>query len=342
VQYQYWLDMGCPQNDLRGRRLRRDCWRGSPGLCYAQPYTAQGLSQLLAYTTIFIICILQGWFFTETAIIAVGSNVTDTTNHSVATTLLSRNQFSNVTLILPGGQRQVLPDGVYEFPGDTAITFGVDDAVIALQPSTGSTFHLISGLRTGNWSIIGPDKGSVTARAITLYIDHGVKPQVCVCLQRDGSRLSSSLRLQVSDYSYTIYPAAVEAGLAPVITNTPSVQVATILMDPTNGIPAPYSMAIFWPHAVYPLTTTTSDGAGYSLTLTTTGPGLLIFRESGSATTISFSNPDQPGFSVNVTVSRVLSGPGCSTGQDPTTTVFSFHLPSDKNYVGQTVSISCT
>ena len=127
----------------------------------------------------------RSWYFYDDAIIALASDLTLTTRTTAWTALASR--------LLPTGQITIgffnstirtLQDGNYSFPyvqnkisNVQWVHVGGSDIGYLLQVQQKyASLEVQVGMKTGDYRTIGPSNYTITARMLTLAINHGVGP----------------------------------------------------------------------------------------------------------------------------------------------------------------------
>lgn len=270
----------------------------------------------------------RAWFFFDRAIIGVGAGLNDPTPASVATTLASK--------LLPVGQMvhvkysngSIVPlqDGSYSFPASSKQaldwlhagsigyipSFTTGDAA-AGDASVGVKF----GTVTGDWqSITTAYSGNVTERVITTWLEH-------------GSNLSNA------SFSYAIVPnvtynSSFDALPYVCLTNTADIQG---LADPVVGV----TEVVFWEAGTW---TCGASSSTVPALVTASIPGLVVVKITDTTASVTVSNPTLLSASINVTIAVKATGPACSSASGDST-VFNIDLPTDGNFLGEPVSISC-
>jgi chondroitin AC lyase len=278
----------------------------------------------------------RSWHFYDDAIIALATNLTLTTSTTAWTTLASR--------LLPTGQITIgffnstiitLNDGNYSFPyaqNKTTnvqwIHVGGSDIGYLLQlqqqyDSLGIQF----GTVTGNYNTIDIYNYSVTARMLTVWIDHGLGPYTL-------------------DYNYFILPNVSLESMPTLIKQCDEEQVFACIS--TNKL----FHGTIWPslkRASFVLwdnitTTFTCKSPLFEINVELNDAGAYLYSETGTNFTLTASHPLRVNSTVQVTIDRVGYGEGCtaSSNIDATTTNVVLMLPSSPQMLGASVSVTCT
>jgi chondroitin AC lyase len=277
----------------------------------------------------------RSWHFYDDAIIALATNLTLTTPTTAWTTLASR--------LLPTGQITIgffnstiitLSDGNYSFPyvqNKTSnvqwIHVGGSDIGYLLQGQQQyASLGIEFGLKTGNYHDIGPFNSTVTARMITLWINHGIGPYTL-------------------DYNYLILPNVSRESIPALIKQYDEEQVFSCIS--TNNL----FHGTMWPslkRASFVLwdnitTTFSCQSPLFEITVQLSGAGAYLFSETATDFTVTASHPMRVNGTVKVTVDRVGYGDGCTTSSDvaATTTNMLLALPSSSQLLGASVNITC-
>ena len=315
----------------------------------------------------------RSWFFFDGGFLALAANLSDPADANVRTTLLSRvlpypalnSALGDVTVALSnssGGAGSVMPDGNYSYPDASLVAWlnaggvGVVPVLTSLAPlgmTSGLGFSV--GNASGDWATIGPNKGSVTSRMVTAWLDHG--------RQLDGA-----------GYAYFIAPnttaadmPAAAAALGGLVcgANTPAVQGATV-QDGLPGVNSQYmatsgagggslSQIVFWEagasYACIPINSAAAamveaemkEAAAPLLPhVWVETPSMVIVALNASHVTVTVSNPLTPGGAVVVHLDNIASsGPQCVPGPAGGSSVVTLPMPSDPNLMGSSVTTVC-
>jgi hypothetical protein len=277
----------------------------------------------------------RSWHFYDDAVIALATNLTLNIPTTAWTTLASR--------LLPTGQITIsffnstiitLNDGNYSFPyvldkmsnvqwihvGESNIGY-----VLQLQQQYDSVGIQV-GVKTGNYSEISPFKQTVTARMLTLFINHGVGPYTL-------------------DYNYMILPNVSLESMPALIKKYDEEQVFACLSADSafHGTMWPTlkrAAFILW---TYRRTTFSCQSPTFNLNITLANAGAYLFSETDRDFTLTASYPIRDNGSLNVTVDRVGYGEGCaiSSGANATRTKMTLMLPTSPELVGASVNVTC-
>jgi hypothetical protein len=277
----------------------------------------------------------RSWHFYDDAVIALATNLTLTTPATAWTTLASR--------LLPTGQISIgffnstvvtLNDGNYSFPyaqGKTSnvqwIHLGESNIgyVLPLEQQYDSVGVQV-GVRTGNYSAIGPFHSTVKARIVTLYINHGVGPYTL-------------------DYNYMILPNVSLESVPTLIKQYNEEQVFACIS--TNNL----FHGTMWPtlkRAAFVLwdnvtTTFSCKSPTFEINIELSDAGAYLFSETETDFTLTASHPMRVSGTLKVTVDRVGSGEGCTASSDidATTTNVVLMLESSPEHLGASVNVTC-
>jgi hypothetical protein len=240
----------------------------------------------------------------------------------------------NVTVGWWNGTTTVLPDGDYQFATTDVAWVWADGngyvpqiASAALSATAAPTVFVSGKARNGSWTSIGPYPGTIAGRVLQVSLLHG-------------------RQVTGAGYAYALVPNITVADMAAWswtgagITHVVALEDAHAVANATSGTVT----ATFWAP-----TTVTMDGCigPFTITVSASAPCHVVVVDEGSGSgggggvTVWASNPDTPGLSLNVTLDRTLSGAGC-TAAGPGATAFSFALPSDPSFMGQTQALRCT
>ena len=276
----------------------------------------------------------RSWHFYDDAIIALATNLTLTTKTTAWTTLASR--------LLPTGKMTVgffnstiitLSDGNHSFPyarGKTSniqwIHVGESDIVYLLQlQEQYSTLGIDVRMKTGNYIDLGPYNGTVTARTLTIWIDHGVGPYTL-------------------DYNYMILPNVSLESIPAVIKQYTDEQVFSC--QSTNN----KFHGTMWPslqRAGFVLwdnisTTFSCKSPLFEVNIELNTAGSYLFSETNTTFTITASHPSTDSRNSTVTVDRVGFGKTCypSFNDNESKTDVVVKLNSG-DFLGSSISVTC-
>ena len=278
----------------------------------------------------------RSWHFYDDAIIALATNLTLTTQTTAWTTLASR--------LLPTGKITVrffnstvvtLSDGDYSFPyiqGKTSnvqwIHLGNSDIAYLLQlQEQYASLGIQIGIKTGNYFDIGPFNSTVTARVLTIWIDHGLGPYTL-------------------DYNYIILPNVSLESMPAVIEHYNDEQVFSCVSSNNwfHGTMWPAlkrASFVLWEN----ITTTFSCRSPlFEINIELSDAGAYLFTETETDFTVTASHPTRTTGSLEVSVDRLGSGQACSILSKPNgkKTTVTLTLPSAKDHLGASVSIKCS
>ena len=277
----------------------------------------------------------RSWHFYDDAVIVLATNLTLPTSTTAWTTLTSR--------LLPTGQITVgffnqtvitLADGSYSFPYVQNSTSNVQwihaggtdiGYLLQTQPEYNSV-GITVGNKTGNYNSIGPSNYSVSARMLTMWLDHGKGPYTL-------------------DYSYMILPNISLESIPAVIEQYEAEQVFACMSTESqfHGTMWPSlkrASFVFWKN----ISTTFSCRSALSqLSVEVSDAGAYLFSETTTDFTISVSHPIRVGGMVRMMVDRVGSGEGCtaSTDGNVVTTNVTLLLPPSPELLGASVKVTC-
>jgi hypothetical protein len=278
----------------------------------------------------------RSWHFYDDAIIALATNITLNTSKTAWTALASR--------LLPTGQITVgffnstivtLKDGSYSFPyvqGQTSnvqwLHIGESNIGYLLQlqqqyDSVGVEF----GTKTGNYLDIGPFNQTVTARMVTLYINHGLGPYLL-------------------DYNYMILPNVTVESMSSLIKKYEEEQVFACISSDGDF------HGTIWPtlkRAAFVLwinhsTTFSCKSPTFNLNITLFNSGTFLYSETDSDFTLIASNPIRTNGVLTVSVDRMGHGEGCALSSDinnQARTNVTLMVPTDPKLLGASVRVTC-
>ena len=278
----------------------------------------------------------RSWHFYDDGVLAFATNLTLRTSTPAWTTLASRLLRSGqVSISFFNSTTITLKDGNYTFPYTQGKTSNVQwihlgESNIAYILPLAQRYASVGvqvGMRTGNYNTFGPYNVTVTARIVTLYIDHGVGPYTL-------------------DYNYMIVPNVSLASVPTKIKQYTDEQVFACIS--TNG----NFHGTMWPslkRAAFVLwdnitTTFSCKSPTFELNIELNNAGAFIFSENATAFTLTASHPIIFHTALNVTVDRVGTGKGCtvSTKGDATKTEMLVTLGKTHTAQGISLDVSCT
>ena len=278
----------------------------------------------------------RSWHFYDDGVLAFATNLTLRTSTSTWTTLASRLLRSGqVSIGFLNSTIVTLKDGNYTFPYAQGKTSNVQwihlgESNVAYILPLAQRYAAIGvqvGMRTGNYNTFGAYNVSVTARAVTLYIDHGVGPYTV-------------------DYNYMIVPNTSLTSVPTIIKQYTEEQVFACIS--TNG----NFHGTMWPslkRAAFVLwdnvtTTFSCKSPTFELNIELNNAGAFIFSENATAFTLTASHPIIFHTALNVTVDRVGTGKGCTVSAKGDVTKTEMLVMLGKSHTAQGISLdaSCT
>jgi hypothetical protein len=265
----------------------------------------------------------------------LATNLTLTTQNTAWTTLASRLlKTGQITIGFFNSTVITISDGNYSFPyvqGKTSniqwIHIGESDIAYLLQGQQQYTsIEIDLGVKTGNYLSIGPYNSKVTARVVTIAINHGFGPYTL-------------------DYNYMILPNVSLESVPALIKQYNEEQVFSCIS--TNNL----FHGTVWPslkRASFLLwdditTTFSCKSPLFEINIELSNAGAYLFSESTTDFTVTASHPIRVGGNVKVTVDRVGSGEGCRASWDTNaqTTDVTIALPPGGEYLGASVNVTC-
>jgi chondroitin AC lyase len=277
----------------------------------------------------------RSWHFYDDAIIALATNINLTTPTTAWTTLASR--------LLPTGKIAIgffnstvrtLSDGNYSFPyvqNQTSnvqwIHVGGSDIgyLLQLQEKYASLVVQI-GVKTGNYKSISDSDFTVTARMLTLAIDHGVGPY--------------SL-----NYNYIVVPNVSFDSMPRLIEQYEEIQVFACMSTSSTF------HGTMWPTLKRASFVLWSDSATifsckspiFEINIQLSHSGAYVFSETETDFTLTISNPIHWNITLNAVVDRVGYGQGCaaSSYMDATATNMTVMLPPIRALLDTAVNVTC-
>jgi chondroitin AC lyase len=276
----------------------------------------------------------RSWHFYDDAIIALATNLTLTTKTTAWTTLASR--------LLPTGKITVgffnstnitVSDGTYSFPyvqGKTSnvqwIHVGESDIGYLLQSqqkyaSLGIEFRM----KTGSYADLGPYNNTVTARTLTIWIDHGVGPYTL-------------------DYNYMILPNVSLQSIPALIKQYNDEQVFSCMSvnNRFHGTMWPSlkrAAFVLWENVT---TTFSCKSALFEINIELSEAGAYLFSETANDFTVTASQPTNANMNGTVIVDRVGTGRRCSASSDTNASKTTVAVPlNGGEFLGQSTSAIC-
>jgi len=274
----------------------------------------------------------RSWHFYDDAIIALATNITLTTTSDAWTTLASRLlPYGQITIGFFNSTVVTLPtDGVYSFSyiqnassNVQWIHVGSRNIGYILQQQT---FYRSLGIdlrvKTGSYSSISTTNQTVTARTLTIWLDHGRGPFVL-------------------DYNYMIVP---QISLETMKTLVQTFEEEQVFACTSSN---KFFHGTMWPRlkrASFVLWKNTSTifsckSSLFQVQFEVDQAGAYIFSETTTNFTITASHPIQLNNKLVVKVDRIGSGEGCVINSSSTNVTLA--LPTSSEYVGSSVSVSC-
>jgi chondroitin AC lyase len=277
----------------------------------------------------------RSWHFYDDAVIALATNLTLKTSTTAWTTLASR--------LLPTGQITIgffnstfvtLTDGNYSFSYIQNKTSNVQwihigesniGYLLQLQQKYDSVGVQV-GVRSGNYDTIGVFTQNVTARMVTLYINHGRGPYIL-------------------DYNYMILPNVTLESMPSLIKKYDEEQVFTCtstnnLFHGTMWPTLKRAAFVLWDNVT---TKFSCKSATFNLNIELSDAGAYLFSETKTDFTLTSSHPMRVNGTLKVTVDRVGSGEGCTASLDTnvSTTNVTLILPSSSEQLGAPTNVTC-
>ena len=277
----------------------------------------------------------RSWHFYDDAIIALATNLTLTTSTIAWTTLVSRLlPIGAVTIGFFNSTVIGLIDGNYSFPYAQNSTSNVQwihlgETGIGYLLQTQKHYDSLEielGVKSGNYKSIGAFNQTVTARMLTISLNHGIGPYTL-------------------DYSYMILPNVSLDSMPAIIKQYDEEQVFSCIST-TN-----FFHGTMWPslkRASFVLwenitTTFSCQSSLFQLTVELSDAGAYLFSETDTNFTFTVSHPLRVQGTVKVMVNRAGFGQGCvasSNSNIPITNV-TLTLPSSPELLGASVNITC-
>ena len=277
----------------------------------------------------------RSWHFYDDAIIALATNLTLTTPNIAWTTLASRMlKTGQITVGFFNSTIITLHDGNYTFsyePNKTSnvqwIHVGETDFGYVLQgQEVYSNLGIDVGVKTGNFDTIGAYNYTVTARTLTIWIDHGTGPYTI-------------------DYRYMILPNVSMESMSKVIQQYDDEQIFSCISSNKlfHGTVWPSlkrASFVLWENIT---TTFSCKSALFEINIQLSDAGAYLFSETGIDFTVTASQPLRVNGTVTVLVDRLGSGDGCtmSANTDASSTNMVLTLPSSTQLIGAPTHITC-
>lgn len=230
---------------------------------------------------------------------------------------------------------RTLPDGNYSFTyvqNKTSnvqwIHVGGSDIGYLLQlQQKYASVEVQVGMKTGDYRSIGPSNFTVTARMLTLAINHGVGPYTL-------------------DYNYMILPNVSLESMPRLIKQYDEEQVFACISNRGNfqGTVWPAlkrASFVLWDDNV---TLISCKSPLFELNIQLSRSGAYIFSETDTSFTLTASHYKRYNYTVHAIVDRVGFGEGCSpisTYNDATQTNMTTRLPPTREWLGASVNVTC-
>jgi hypothetical protein len=277
----------------------------------------------------------RSWHFYDDAIIAFATNLTLTTPNIAWTTLASRIlRIGQITVGFFNSTIVTLSDGNYSFPYSPNKTSNVqwihvgetDFGYVLQGQGLYSAVGIDFGNKTGNFITIGASNHIVTARTLTIWLDHGRGPYVL-------------------DYRFMILPNVSLESMPKVIQQYNEEQVFSCIS--TNNLfhgtvwpSLKRASFVLWNNSA---TTFSCKSPLFEINIELSDAGAYLFSETENDFTITASQPLRVNGSVKVTVDRVGYGEGCtvSSDSDASMTNVVVTLPSSDQLLGASVNTKC-
>ncbi|CAF0777841.1 unnamed protein product [Adineta ricciae] len=273
----------------------------------------------------------RSWHFYDDAVIALATNLTLTTANVAWTTLASRLLKSGqITVAFLNATVVTLSDGNYSFlytPNKTSNVHWIhvgetDVGYVVPSQYQYSSVGIDIDVKTGNFITIGAYDYVVTARTLTIWIDHGRGPYTL-------------------DYRYMILPNISLAMMPTVIKQYEDQQVFSCIS--TNSLfhgtvwsSLKRASFVLWDNVT---TTFSCKSRLFEINIQLNNAGAYLFSETDSDFTITASHPFRMNSSVNVIVDRIGYGQGCMISSSVTNVTMS--LPVSDQLLGASVGTKC-
>ena len=277
----------------------------------------------------------RSWHFYDDAIIGLATNLTLTTQTTAWTTLASRLlSTGKITIGFFNSTVITFSDGNYSFPyiqGKTSnvqwIHIGESDIGYLLQSQQQyASLGIELGIKTGNYLSIGSFNYTVTARVLTIWINHGLGPYTL-------------------DYNYMILPNVSRESIPELIKQYDEEQVFSCVSSHNqfHGTIWPSlkrASFVLWDNVT---TTFSCKSPLFEINIELSDAGAYLFSETATDFTVTASHPTRVNGSVKVTVDRVGSGEACSSlrSNNAQTTGVTLKLPSTHDLLGASMNVKC-
>ncbi|CAF1004732.1 unnamed protein product [Adineta ricciae] len=277
----------------------------------------------------------RSWHFYDDAIIALASNLTLTTSNTVWTTLASRTvSTGKVNVGFFDGRIVTLMDGVnYSFPYTSNQSTNVqwihigESQIAYVFQNQGLYSHIGAEIstKTAPYSTIGPYNGTVTKRTATVWIDHGMGPYIrdynyMILPNIDLESVLTRIELYKTDQIFTcISTNPLVHGIAWSTLHRASFVV-------WNDLPTKFSCQ----NSLFTLNIRLNSSSG-----------VYLFNETSTDFSITVSHPIHVNSSITINLDRIGYGPNCICQSDNTTDV-SIDLPSSGQFLGSSITVTCS
>ena len=277
----------------------------------------------------------RSWHFYDDAVIALATNLTLTTPTTAWTTLASRLLATGqITIGFFNSTVVTLSDGNYSFPYELNKTSNVQwihiggsniGYLLQIQQQYAS-LRVEIGTKTGNYHEIGPFNLTITARMVTIWINHGIGPYTL-------------------DYGYIILPHVFLESIPALIKQYDEGQVFSCvstnkLFHGTMWPTLKRASFVLWDNIT---TEFSCKSPLFDITIQLSDAGAYLFSETSTEFTITASHPIRVSGTMNVIVNRMGYGEGCtvSTNADVSITNVTLTLPLSSQLLGASVNTTC-
>ena len=277
----------------------------------------------------------RSWHFYDDAIIALATNLTLTTSHIAWTTMASRLlKTGQITVGFFNSTIITLSDGNYSFPYEPNKTSNVqwihvgetDFGYVLQGQGLYSNLGIDIGIKTGNFDTIGAYNYTVTARTLTMWIDHGRGPYTL-------------------DYRYMVLPNVSLESMPKVIKQYDEEQIFSCISSNNlfHGTVWPSlkrASFVLWENIT---TAFSCKSPLFEVNIQLSDAGAYLFTETDNDFTLTVSQPLRINGNVTVLVDRVGQGTGCTTSTDENTLMTNvvLILPSSSEFIGAPTHTTC-
>ncbi|CAF1070525.1 unnamed protein product [Didymodactylos carnosus] len=274
----------------------------------------------------------RSWHFYDDAIIALASDITLSTDNIAWTTLASRilpDPNSSVTVGFFNTSIITLSDGNYSFPysSDRASNvqwFHAGGVGYVLQTQEQYfALGLEVGRKTGNYNTFGPYNFTITARMLTVWLNHGLGPYILA-------------------YRYVMLPNVTASEIPHLVNRYVEAQVFSCISSSKN------LHASIWPtlqrasFVLFENSTSHSyscQSPSFQVTAQLSDSGAYLFSETDTDFSISASHPTRVNGNVSLIVDRAGDGEGCMRSAG--STIVTLALPTSPQLLGASVTVTC-